>query len=872
MKNIIIIGNGSREHIIKEKLSEHNVDMITNPEEINKRKKVDLVVVGSEKYLTQGIADTSQFPVFGPSKKASKIEGSKIFSKNFMELYQIPTPRFFIPSSKEQLLNYFICSDTRDGKIRSPCQYVIKRDGLFAGKGVYLPKGMVELEQILENIDGKFLVEERLAGTEVSVMGFCNGKDISLFPQICDYKRLSEDSNSPNTGGMGAVGPVEILTPEELEKVRQHMLKVVTKLNFVGVLYAGLMKTEKGVCFLEFNCRMGDPETQVGLNLLESDLYQIMTDCIQNKDIDYIKWSDKCCACVVLSHISYPAKKLKEPIPITFGDLDKNISVYFASPVIEDSKPIRTYGGRIASVVSVTDSIYESLEIIYNNIHKIRYPGRYYRTDIGLNYLLSRSTTKRKLKIGIISSSRGTSIQKLLKDKEKLNVSVEVIVANKKTEIYEKAMKYDIPYMYLPISKDKKQYFGKMANILETYDLDFIFAVGYSSIFPPEFCQKFQGKLLNIHPSLLPNYRGYFNLDLHKKVMEDKNIYSGCTLHYVSEKVDAGNIALQRQYKLKEGETLDNLKNEIQKLEADTIINFIKIQQSLPISYNKSGVNIEKGDEFVNEIRDEFIGSFCGIYPIGDKYFGASTDGVGTKIELANQHNMLENIGFDLVGMCVNDLIVRGIKPEFFLDYIAMDKIDNTKLLTMVNSIKRACSVAGCKLIGGETAEMPGVYRYGCLDLAGFSVGTLNGELYPKTERIKPGLKIYGITSNGIHSNGYSLVRKLLKYDDYDIETLLKPTKIYMECFEIMEKYKDSLLGMAHITGGGLTDNIKRILPEELDLEIEVSLEGEFKWLSEKSGLNYHQMLRTFNCGYGIALIFDDSYTGDDYDVIGKVL
>ena len=309
MKNIIILGNGSREHVIKEKLAEHNVNMITNPDEINKRKNVDLVVVGSEKYLTDGIADTSKFPVFGPSKEAAKIEGSKIFSKNFMRVHQIPTARFFIPTSKEEVLNYFICSDTMDGKIRSPCRYVIKRDGLFAGKGVYLPSGMTELEEVLEKIDGKFLVEERLIGTEVSVMGFCNGKDISLFPQICDYKRLTEDSNSPNTGGMGAIGPVEILTPEELEQVRKHMLKVVKNLNFVGVLYAGLMKTEKGVYFLEFNCRMGDPETQVGLNLLESDLYQIMSDCLQKKDIDYIKWSDKSCGCVVLSHTSYPTKK-----------------------------------------------------------------------------------------------------------------------------------------------------------------------------------------------------------------------------------------------------------------------------------------------------------------------------------------------------------------------------------------------------------------------------------------------------------------------------------------------------------------------------------------------------------------------------------
>ena len=135
---------------------------------------------------------------------------------------------------------------------------------------------------------------------------------------------------------------------------------------------------------------------------------------------------------------------------------------------------------------------------------------------------------------------------------------------------------------------------------------------------------------------------------------------------------------MQRQYKLKERETIQNLKTEIQKLEADVIIDFLKIQQSLPISYKNSGVNIEKGDEFVSKkLRMNSSEVFAEFIHIGDNYFGASTDGVGTKLELANQHDMLDNIGFDLVGMCVNDLIVRGIKPQFFLDYIAMDKIDN---------------------------------------------------------------------------------------------------------------------------------------------------------------------------------------------------
>ena len=868
MKKIVILGEGSREHVMQEKLCHHQVELLSSEEEINARSYIDLVVVGPEKFLVEGIEKKSKFPVFGPNQVAARIEGSKIFSKNFMKDNQIPTSNFFIPDSKNSLLSFFRNSNSNDNTINSPCRYVIKRDGLCSGKGVYLPNNMDQLESIMGKLDGNILVEERLFGTEVSVMGFCNGREISLFPQIQDYKRLSTMDGSPNTGGMGAIGPVSILTESEMEDVRRHMLKVVTSLNFKGVLYAGLMKTGTGVYFLEFNCRMGDPETQVGLNLLETDLYQIMIDCVNGNKIDYIKWKDKSCACVVLSHSDYPKKKLEEPIPISFGNLDKTVSVYFSNPEISLG-PIKTYGGRVASVVSVSDSITESLENIYNNIHKIHYDGRYFRTDIGLDYMISKNDKKRNLKIGILSSSRGTSIQKLLQMED---VSVEIIVCDRETEIIDKAKKHKIPYFCFLFNESKEEYFHKLSNIFETFDLDFIFCVGFKRIIPNSFCKKFEGKLLNIHPSLLPEYKGLFNESIHKRVLDDGVSHSGCTLHHVTGEVDSGRIALQSQYKLKRGETLSSLKTEIQKLESECIVNFLKIQQSVTIDYKKSGVNIEKGDEFVNEIRDEFIGSFCALYPIGDNYFGASTDGVGTKLELANKYGMLENIGFDLVGMCVNDLIVRGIRPKFFLDYIAMDQIDNLKLSTIVKSIKEACSIAECKLIGGETAEMPGVYRTGCLDLAGFSVGTLDGELYPKTEKIKRGMKIYGIHSNGIHSNGFSLVRKLLKYENYNIETLLRPTKIYMECFEIMESFGDSLLGMAHITGGGLVDNIQRILPDDMEPEISVNIEDEFKWLMEKSGLKYDQMIRTFNCGYGVALIFDESYSGDEYDLIGRVV
>lgn len=871
MKNVIILGKGSREHVLKEKLSHHETLMIDSEEELQNRINIDLLVVGPEKYLVDGISERYSFPVFGPSKEAARIEGSKIFSKNFMKNYNIPTPEFLIMESKQSILNFFSTNANINNGFNMPCMYVIKRDGLYSGKGVYLPTNTEDVRKIVEDISGETIIEKRIYGEEVSVMGFCNGKDISLFPQICDYKKINEKDSDLNTGGMGAIGPVSILTEAEIEEVKQHMLKVVTHLNFVGVLYAGLMKAKEGIFFLEFNCRLGDPETQVALNLLETDLYQIMSDCVQGNSIDYIKWKKEYASCVVLSHLDYPLKKLKEPVDINYTCLDDTVKIYLSNPIIENNK-FKTYGGRVISVVSVSNSLEESLENVYNNASKINYEGKYYRRDIGLKYLTTNSGKKRKLKLGIISSSKGTSIVKLLENMKKLNVSLEIILSDKQTEILTKGMEWNIPYIYLPKIKGDKTYYTKMSNILESFDLDYIFCVGYSRIFSNDFCKKFEGKLLNIHPSLLPDYAGYFNEEIHKKVIQNKETYSGCTLHYVTSKVDQGRIALQKQYRLKKYETISNLKKEIQDLEADTIIDFIKIHQKKPISYKNSGVNIKEGDNFIETIKDDFIGSFCGIYPIGDNYFGASTDGVGTKLELANQYNFLANIGFDLVGMCVNDLIVRGIKPEFFLDYIAMDKIDNDKLLIIVNSIKKACSVAKCKLIGGETAEMPGVYRSNCLDLAGFSVGTLTGELYPKTEKIVSGLKIYGIASNGIHSNGFSLVRKLLKYENYDINTLLKPTKIYMECFQIMEKYKDSLLGLAHITGGGLIDNIKRIIPEDSDLEIDVEIQEEFKWIMEGTGLSYNEMIRTFNCGYGIALIFDDTYEGEEYDVIGKVI
>jgi phosphoribosylaminoimidazole synthetase len=248
----------------------------------------------------------------------------------------------------------------------------------------------------------------------------------------------------------------------------------------------------------------------------------------------------------------------------------------------------------------------------------------------------------------------------------------------------------------------------------------------------------------------------------------------------------------------------------------------------------------------------------------------SATDGVGTKIELAKEHEYYDGIGIDLVAMSVNDMVVRGSKPILFLDYLAMNKLDAPVFRNIISSIKQGCKLADIKLVGGETAEMGSMYKYKSFDLAGFCVGSIGNNILPQIDRVKRGCKIYGLKSNGVHSNGFSLIRKILKIHDHNPHTFLKPTKIYMECLGMIERYGDKLLGMAHITGGGLSGNIKRIIPSDLKIKIDIEIKDEFLWLMEKGKLSYNQMLETFNCGYGIALIFEEGFD-IELDQIGTI-
>ncbi len=320
-------------------------------------------------------------------------------------------------------------------------------------------------------------------------------------------------------------------------------------------------------------------------------------------------------------------------------------------------------------------------------------------------------------------------------------------------------------------------------------------------------------------------------------------------------------------------------------------------------TYKKSGVNINAADNFVNFIsnvsskkkgKKKFsnIGGFGSITSIpqgiNQPKIVACTDGVGTKIEIANMLNKYDTIGIDLVAMSVNDLIVQGAKPLLFLDYISINKIDLKKLKSIIKGILKGCRLSGCELVGGETAEMPGTYEKGKFDIAGFAVGVVSKNKILNKNRIKNNNLILAVPSSGLHSNGFSLVRYLINKKKINIKNnkflkseLLRPTKIYVD--EVLKLIDQNLInGCANITGGGLSDNIKRIIPDEMIADInldQIKTLNIFKWL-KKNGISEKEMIKTFNCGVGFCLIINPKdlkkvtkYFSRDYRpyVIGKI-
>jgi phosphoribosylamine--glycine ligase / phosphoribosylformylglycinamidine cyclo-ligase len=625
-------------------------------------------------------------PVFGPSKEAARLEGSKAFSKDFMRRHNIPTASYktftVFQDAKEYVENF-------KGKL------VIKASGLAAGKGVILPETTQEAIEGLESImlnsvfgaaGSEVVIEERLEGEEVSCLAICDGYTVIPMPGAQDHKRALDGDQGLNTGGMGCYAPAPVYTKSLQEMVNRNVLQVTIDamrregMPYVGILYAGIMLTPSGPKVLEYNCRFGDPETQVLLPLLSDDcdlakiLLAAANGCLDSVSVSF---KDSFACAVVAASGGYPGPYQKS-IPISiplFGD-----SVYpFHAGTAKKEGVLVTSGGRVLAVTAVQPSLTDAIKLARDSVAQIQFKDMHFRNDIGHRAM------------------------KLLQSQQQ-----------------------------------------------------------------------------------------------------------GTTYADAGVSIDAGNLLVEK------------------------IKPYVKATR-------RTGADAE-------------IGGFGGVFDLKaagykDPILISGTDGVGTKLKIAQHIGKHDTIGIDLVAMCVNDVLVQGAEPLFFLDYFASSKLEVDVCADVVKGIAQGCLESGCALIGGETAEMPGIYQNGEYDLAGFVVGAVERlDILPKSDQIRPGDVLIGLASSGIHSNGFSLVRHIvtksgLQYTSpcpFDTtkrlgEALLIPTRLYVK--PLLPVIRAGLIkSMVHITGGGFIDNIPRSLPAHLGVTVDPNswpLPPVFKWLKK---------------------------------------
>ena len=412
--NVMVIGNGAREHALVWKLKQspkagkiyvapgnagtaaiaENVDIPAGDIEAlakaAQKYQIDLTVVGPEAPLASGVVDLFQklrLPVFGPTKAAAQIESSKVFSKNLMQKYGIPCAQGMIFSSY---------SEARDYVQSQPAPLVIKADGLAAGKGVVVAtsrkQALEALSDVMErkslgNAGDRVIVEECLSGKEVSLLAFTDGKTVCPLVPACDYKRVFDSDQGPNTGGMGSYSPPGFFDQSQVEEAQRTVLEPAVQamasegMPYKGILYAGLMVTPDGIKVLEFNARFGDPETQAIIPRLNTDLVDIMLAVIERKlNKMKIEWSNDACVGVVMASGGYPGK-YKTGFPITGLDkLDRDILVFHAGTIVKEGAV--TNGGRVLTVVAKGKTLTDARARVYANIPRIHFEGCHYRRDI----------------------------------------------------------------------------------------------------------------------------------------------------------------------------------------------------------------------------------------------------------------------------------------------------------------------------------------------------------------------------------------------------------------------------------------------------------------------------------------------------------
>jgi phosphoribosylamine--glycine ligase/phosphoribosylglycinamide formyltransferase/phosphoribosylformylglycinamidine cyclo-ligase/phosphoribosylamine--glycine ligase/phosphoribosylformylglycinamidine cyclo-ligase len=419
---------------------------------------------------------------------------------------------------------------------------------------------------------------------QVSVLAFADGKTVSLMPGAQDHKRALDGDQGLNTGGMGAYCPAPVLTAELRTRIQEILRATVDGMAaegcpFEGVLYGGFMVTAAGPLVLEYNVRFGDPETQVLLPMLESDLLEVMQACVEGRLASAeVSWKAGAAATVVMAAKGYP-EAYPKGMPITGLQaalaLGPDVTVYHAGTKQDPSTgAVVASGGRVLAVTGRGRDIAEALRRAYKGVAAVRFDPCHFRTDIGHRAL------KRTLRLGVLGSTRGTASQPVIDAIEagQLDAQIAVVVSNKADAgILERARKHGLPAVAVPAKgKTRAQFDAEVTRVLEAAGVELVLLVGYMRILSPPFCQRWEDRCLNVHPSLLPDFAGGMDLEVHTAVIKAGKKESGCTVHFVTEEVDGGPIVVQERVAVEPGDSPESLKAKVQAKEGVAFIKAIQ--------------------------------------------------------------------------------------------------------------------------------------------------------------------------------------------------------------------------------------------------------------------------------------------------------
>jgi len=558
--------------------------------------KVDLAFIGPEAPLAAGVVDALEaagIGAVGPTAALTKVESSKEYCRGVMRDRMVPgIPKYKAYRSTEGLKEYI------EGDLGG--EYVVKADGLCGGKGVKVSgehlKSVEEAMTFCEEIFAKgeaAVLEEKFVGEEFSLMSWCDGDTLAHMPPVQDHKRAWVGDTGPNTGGMGSYtcpgkdGLLPFMTQKDLEAaqgINVAMAKALKDENggkgFKGVLYGAYICTKRGVGCIEFNARFGDPESLNLLALLKSDIVTLMEGvCKGTLTQEMVQMAPLASVVKYAVPFGYPDNPQKNA-EIDVSAVDPE-SLFLASVDVVEGKLVEL-GSRTAAVVKTGKTVAAAEAACEEEIRKITGPV-FHRPDIGTSAVLDKRVSHmqqvRKVRVGIVGSTRGSSLQPILyaiRD-GKINAEICCVVGNVASSyILQRARVNNIPAIHIPgKGRVREEFDNDVTQALRSYKVDIVLLVGFMRIVSGEFCRSWPGRLINVHPSLLPLHAGLMDLAVHQSVIDAGDKESGCTVHQVIEEVDGGGTVVQLKVPVTKDETAETLKAKVQKLEGAALIEAI---------------------------------------------------------------------------------------------------------------------------------------------------------------------------------------------------------------------------------------------------------------------------------------------------------